>query len=79
MTSWDASLKFAGSLRLSSRSDSKAVHSIQAVFTSMDADSDADGIPNGWEDDNSPGLHYEYDELGRIIKIYRIPSNVDEQ
>jgi hypothetical protein len=49
-----------------------------------DADFDGDGISNWIEyclktdpsviDPNGPGLHYQYDKLGRIIRIDRIPS-----
>lgn len=46
--------------------------------------SDTDGVSNGIEynlgsnpaadDLPGPGIHYEYDELGRITKIFRIPA-----
>jgi hypothetical protein len=49
-----------------------------------DADFDGDGISNWIEyclktdpsviDPNGPGLHYQYDKLGRITRIDRIPS-----
>lgn len=53
------------------------------IIGSPDADSDGDGVINRIEftlksnptvnDLPGPGIHYEYDELGRIKKIWRIP------